>query len=186
MTAPLQLAEAAERQREPPLGFHTVLLTADAVPQQLAKFKGGVGEILHGGRGIEGKRLFVILLHALAFCIQTGERVLRILISLIGGEGKPLRRLCVILRRAESSSVHFSDAVFGVAVWLFFLHRMKGGKGFCVPCLRLFGIGVHAEAVRKHPSEVMHRQRVAGRRFLRKQREGLCKVLLHAGILRAV
>ena len=87
---------------------------------------------------VQVKRLFIALLHTLSAVIQTGKRILGILMVGCNRLREPFGCGFIILFRTKPRCIHFPDAIpkIGALLWLNALFRcMECRQCFCIPLL---------------------------------------------------
>ena len=162
---------------EIPGGLPSVHSTANPVTVSFSQFPSGVGEPLRRSECVQLQRLSIILRHTLAPAVEPGERVLGVLVAPRCRLGEPLRRRSVILLCPKPPGVHLADAVLHIAVGALPLHGLEGGERLGIPRMGLLRVSLHASAVHKHPTQVMHGQGVAVEGLLHEEAAGLLVIL---------
>ena len=103
--------------------------------------------------------------------------ILRIGVFQFSGLLQPLQRSALILLCPHAMKEHPADAVLHIAVGALPLHGLEGGERLGIPRMGLLHVSLHASAVRKHPTQVMHGQGVAVEGLLHEEAAGLPVIL---------
>src|SRR5271165_537855 len=111
----------------------------------IAQLELGFSQTLHGSLAAPAKRLFGILLDALAFQQHHGEIVLRVAVALLGGAAVPFYGLRKIGDDASAGAVHCRQLELRGGVALF--------GGLAEPQCRCRGVAGNAVAVQIIPCE---------------------------------